>query len=266
MDFSFQLNNINKIIYLAILQGITEFLPISSSGHLAIAKHFLKFETQSLSIDIFLHFGSLLAIFLFFFKEIKKIFLTDNRNILLYIFIGIIPAGIIGLLFKNYIESNLLELKYIGFFYLFSAFILLATFFKKRKNEYSSLNYYNSLIIGLIQIFALLPGISRSGSTIATGLLLNIEPIVAGKFSFFMAIPLIFGAVLKDILDFNFTSINFVEILIGIFISFIVSYLTLKILFLILKKNRFGFFGFYCLILSLTILCYCYYNYFLILN
>lgn len=249
------LSNTIKIIFLACIQGLTEFLPISSSGHLAILKHFLNFEVNNLMIEIFLHFGSLLAMFIFLGAEIKNLIFSKNYKMLFLIFIGILPAGIVGVLFKDFIELKLTNIKLIGFFYLFFSLFLLTTIIKKN-NYFKELDFKSALIIGIIQIFALLPGISRSGSTIGAGILLNIEPLSAGKFSFYMAIPLIGGAFLKELLELNFlySSINFFTLFIGIIVSFIVSYLTLKILFVILKKNKFGFFGFYCLILSLTIL------------
>lgn len=270
------------VIILSILQGVTEFLPVSSSGHLAIARHLLDFDPDSftfsvMALDIFLHFGSLIAIIYFFrddiikvkndilkFKNevikhkgniVKNIKLNSSDfslNYLICICIGIFPAGLVGLFFKSNIESLFSDIKAVGIAYFISAVFLLSTLFIKRKDN--DIDFFRAFMIGLFQILALGYGVSRSGITISTALLLGVSPIVAGKFSFIMVIPLIGGATLLELLKISISSSDIILLIIGVIVSTIVSYLSLKLLFIVLKNKRFGFFGIYCFLLAISIL------------
>lgn len=247
--------SIFEVIILAILQGATEFLPVSSSGHLALGRFLLGYQLMDITLDVFLHFGSLIAILFFFRKDIIEIINYKGSNFslpyLVYIVIGIIPAGLAGVLYKSNIESLFNSINAVGIAYLISAAFLLATLYFKKRDK--NLDYIKVAIIGLFQILALSPGVSRSGITISIALLLGISPLTAGKYSFIMVIPLIAGATFKEMIGMNLCASNIMFLIIGILISALVSYLSLKLLFIILKKNRFGLFGIYCLLLSFII-------------
>lgn len=239
---------LNEII-LSIIQAVTEFLPVSSSGHLALYENI--FSKPDLFFIIFLHLASLLAVIIFTRKAILHL-LTFNksaRKLWLYLIITTIPAALIGFLFKNYIESALSSLLFLGIAFLFTGTILLFTKFTKKKSE---LNVKNSIIIGLFQAVALFPGVSRSGMTISTALFSGIEKEKAVKFSFLLFIPLAIGAFVLEIKDYLSNNIEMNIPIITLVISFLVcsvlSLLFLNLLTYIIKKDKFWMFSIYCYI------------------
>ena len=228
---------LNEII-LSIIQAVTEFLPVSSSGHLALYENI--FSKPDLFFIIFLHLASLLAVIIFTRKAILHL-LTFNksaRKLWLYLIITTIPAALIGFLFKNYIESALSSLLFLGIAFLFTGTILLFTKFTKKKSE---LNVKNSIIIGLFQAVALFPGVSRSGMTISTALFSGIEKEKAVKFSFLLFIPLAIGAFSLEMFDYykNNIPINIpiITLLTSFVICFLLSLLFLNLLTYIIKKD-----------------------------
>lgn len=235
-------------IMLAIIQAATEFLPISSSGHLALFGN--SFSGINLFYFTILHLASVLAILIYTRKEIKKLITFDYeyRKLLLYIIIGIIPAALVGFFFHNIIESSFTSNITIGIGFLFTGTILLASY--KFQDTYQSLNKTKSLVIGLAQIAALFPGISRSGTTISFGLFSGLEKEEAFKFSFLMAIPLILGAVILEFKNAYFS----IELLAGFIVCTIFSLIFLNLLNQIIKRNYFWLFGIYCLILGIITL------------
>jgi len=228
-------------LFLGLLQGLTEFLPVSSSGHLNLAQHFLKF-TPSLSLDVFLNTATLLSVLVFFRGQIKY-FIKNIK----YIFIATIPAAVVGIFFKNQIGHLFSSIQFLPFFFLITSVFLFSARFTKNK---SSLNYKNALIIGLAQALALLPGVSRSGTTIATALLLGVNSVDAFKFSFCLFIPASLGALILDfpgISSLTFTS----PLLISFVIAFFVGLWALQILRFIIDKKSFWLFGIYTLLVAL---------------
>ena len=245
--------SIIQAIILSIIQGITEWLPISSSGHLAIFQNIFGF--QSLPFDVFLHFASILAVILVFWKDMWKLFDFRRRENLKYIgliILGIIPAGIAGLLFKDQIESFFSSIFYLGIFFIISGVLVYSTkFFKERK---SKLNWFDSLFIGIFQALAIVPGISRSGATISSGLFRGLSKESAVKFSFFMAIPIIIGASLIETKDIILSDINYLILILSFFITFFVSLFSIKILLRILKGEKFYLFGIYNFVIGVLVL------------
>ncbi|MDD4203256.1 MAG: undecaprenyl-diphosphate phosphatase [Candidatus Omnitrophica bacterium] len=233
-----------QLFIYAITQAVTEYLPVSSSGHLAVLSHFFSFP--DLFIFTTLHFASLIAVIIFFRKELWQLLrLTsfENRRSLSLIFLGILPAGIFGLLCHDLIEQMFGSMRAISIAYFISACFLFATKFAVNKNK--ELSVKTVLIIGCAQVAALLPGISRSGITISTGLLLGIEQKKAMTFSFLMYIPLAFAAFLKELLDDGVASIN-QEIFFPFIACIILSLICLKLLKVIIKKDFFWLFSIYC--------------------
>lgn len=249
--------NIYTVLLLGLVQGITEFLPISSSGHLAIIRHIFKIQENGVAIDTAFHFGTLFSI-LFVFREkiinlIKESFNKDQEiknNPLFLIILGIIPAGLFGVLFEKRIGSFFESPKTIVIFIGITGLILLSTKFSKNKNN--PINIKNALIIGVFQIFALLPGISRAGTTISCALNLGIDRKESADFSFFMCIPLLLGAGLLEFHDLLKLSMHELKlVLVGVFVSFLSGILALKILYKILSNQKFYMFSWYCFIVSL---------------
>lgn len=233
-----------KEILFAIIQGLTEFFPISSSGHLALFGNF--FSNIDISLFVYLHLASLFAVLIFFREKIKFIFFRERRYFL-YVLLGIIPAGFFGLFFRDFIDKAFSSLFFIGIcFFITSIFLFLTKFkFKEKK-----LNVKNSLLIGLLQILALFPGISRSGITISSARILGLKKDEAFNFSFLMFIPLVIGASFLELFNKSkfFFSFNY---LIPFFVCFLTSYFSLVLLNKFLKEGKFWFFGFYCLILGI---------------
>lgn len=231
-------------IILSIVQGISEFLPVSSSGHLNIFQHFLGL-TPSLTFDIFLNTASLLTVLFFFRRRIDYFF----KNFY-YIVIASIPAALIGVLFKNQIEIIFADIKLLPYFFLITTFYLLISRFFLPKNN--NLDIKKALIIGAFQAFAIMPAVSRSGSTIFAGLLLGLSPIDAFNFSFALFIPASVGAILLDAK--NLASLNFdVSTLTAFVTTFVVGIFALNLLQKTLISRRFWLFGIYTFVLAIIL-------------
>jgi undecaprenyl-diphosphatase len=245
-----------EAIILGIIQGITEWLPISSSGHLVIFQELFGMQVP-VFFDIMLHFATLIVIFTVFWKDIIKIVESWIKwrkdqyfKIGWFIFLGSIATAIIGFTFKDLILDFFHNLSVVGIALIFTGILLFSTkFFHGKRN----LRWYDSIIIGLMQGLALVPGISRSGSTISTGLLLGIERKLMAKFSFLLVIPAIIGATILEF-DPNFIVGDFGPVLVGMIVSIVVGYFSLKLLLKIVLRNKFWLFGFYCMILGLILI------------
>ena len=266
-----KLIEIIKYIILGIIQGFTEPLPISSSGHVYILRSVLNVgELTDLNFEIIVNFGSLIAILLIYYKDIKKLIINffkyfkvkneETKNDFKYcilIILGVIPIGIVGFLFKDQIENFLNSTKIIGISFLITAlFLYLVRNIKGKKND-NDLTCKDALIIGLVQIIAVIPGISRSGSTLISALFCNIKRESAFKYSFMLYIPISVGTTLLGIKDL-ITMPNIHEMILpyglGFIASLIVSFFTLRWFMNIVKKGKFIYFSIYCLILGLAVL------------
>jgi len=223
-------------ILLGAVQGLTEFLPISSTGHLLILENIFRIDQASfgLAFDASLHLGTLIAISIFFYKDYVKVFTLKNQ-LWLKLTIGTTPAVILGLIFENQIETVLRQTWIVATALIVFSFVFIFAEKKGQKTKtQDKLTLKDTLIIGFFQALALIPGISRSGSTISAGLLLNFKREEAARFAFMLSGPVVAGAGLKKFLGvvgnshFNSTDLNF--FLIGIFTSAIFGYLTIKYL------------------------------------
>ncbi len=250
------ISDLLEIFLLSIIQGVSEFLPVSSAAHLIIASNIYKFTNQSLLIDISLHLGSLLAI-LFYFKE--DIFdLNKNKNFFYKIAIGTIPLILFGyLLYSTDIIHQLRNIKVVAWAtFFFGILIYIADKNKFIKKIDSDLNIKSILIIGLFQILALIPGVSRAGITITAGRILGFDRIDSTKISFYLAIPALMGAstlgikdLFKENIEFNFL------VIIGVFLSFLFSLITIKFFLKFVKTFSLNIFVVYRIFLA-TILFY----------
>ncbi|MDD3861324.1 MAG: undecaprenyl-diphosphate phosphatase [Candidatus Gracilibacteria bacterium] len=285
-------------LLLGALQGITEFLPISSSGHLVLGEHFFSLDTSALkSFDVAVHMGTLLAILIYFWKDVWQMLKTffelltgktkfDNpyAKLILYIVIGTIPAVIIGLLFEDWMDANFRNLKAVGTLMILVGitFYFGEMFYQKNygsnlkavvqkavkklkdffgcdegKGEIQGLTLRKAVIIGCAQALALLPGVSRSGSTIVAGLFQGIERSSAARFSFLLGIPAIFGAGIltfisggSEILE----SVSYQSLIIGFVSSFAFGMLSVALLMQFLKKFSLNVFAVYLMIVGIITL------------
>ncbi len=255
--------SIFQSIILGIIQGITEWLPISSSGHLVIAQEFFWLQ-NSMFFDIMLHIATIFVVFVVFWNDIKGIvkalikrdFKSEYGKLAILIIIGSIPTGIIGILFHDTFEKLFSNLWAVAFGLMLTGVLLLATKIKKTQ-KYKELNAKKSLLIGTIQGIAIIPGISRSGSTISVGLMAEIDKIKIARFSFLLSIPAILGALLLEMMKFknlSTASINWAPILTGMVVAAIIGYISLRILLKIIRLEKFYIFGYYCIGLSIILL------------
>ncbi|MBT9130216.1 MAG: Undecaprenyl-diphosphatase [candidate division WS2 bacterium] len=240
-----------KIIILAIVQGLTEFLPISSSGHITIFYHLLNLEEPILSLQVYLHLGTSLAVLLFLYRELKEV-LTKNSilPILKMVIIGSIPAGMVGIFFKDFLETIFHLEGLLPLFFLINSIILISSYFIQEKNiQMVNIKPIKALLIGIFQALAILPGISRSGSTISGGLLLGLKRKEALLFSLLLSIVAIWGGSLLEIMTEPPIFLK-PSIIAGVIISFVTGYFSLWLIKKALDNNYFYLFGIYTLFLS----------------
>tara|TARA_B100001057_G_scaffold432393_1_gene460495 strand:+ start:3209 stop:3976 length:768 start_codon:yes stop_codon:yes gene_type:complete len=247
--------DIIEISILSVIQGISEFLPISSSAHLILASNFYDFKSSSLLIDISLHLGSLFAIIFYFRKELLD--LKNNLKLLNLLIIGSIPLLIFGYILYSTEMINLLRnTKIIAFTTIFFALILYFSDQRKiEKNILSNLNMKSVIFIGLFQILALIPGVSRAGITITAARFLKFNRVDSGKISFLLSIPALAGASflgLKDAFD-QSIDVNFLIIL-AMVLSFLFSYVTVKFFLKYIERFSLNIFIIYRVILGLIII------------
>ncbi|MCX6742037.1 MAG: undecaprenyl-diphosphate phosphatase [Candidatus Pacearchaeota archaeon] len=247
-----------QAIILSVIQGVTEWLPISSSGHLAFIQYL--FGINNLAFDVFLHFASILAVIFVFRKEIASLFdFTKKKNIkyFLLLFIATIPAAIVGYLLRNVIGDLFSKIIFVGIFFMINGVFIFSTKFikpSKEKREHPSL--FGAIGIGIAQVFALLPGISRSGSTISAGLFNGVDREEAVKFSFLLSIPVVLGAAVLETKDFIFSNIDIGLLIISFITTFFISILAIILLKKIVKGNYFYLFGIYTFILGIVVLAF----------
>lgn len=232
-------------IFLSLVQGVTEFLPISSSGHLNLTQYLFRL-TPSLTFDIFLNTATLLSV-LFFFRKKTNYFIQNLK----YIIVASIPAGLVGIFFKDNVEVLFSNQNLLPYFFLITSVLVLSTKFLGSKDQ--KLNYQKALIIGLFQSLAILPGVSRSGATIFAGLLVGLAPITAFNFSFCLFIPASLGALVLGLKDMSSSGILDLQYLLPFILTFIVGLVALKILQKIIINNKFWIFSIYTFILSILL-------------
>ncbi|MEW7289870.1 undecaprenyl-diphosphate phosphatase [Aquimarina sp. 2304DJ70-9] len=249
-------------IILGIVQGLTEFLPVSSSGHLELGKAILGDKSvpeESLLFTVVLHFATALSTIVVFRKDIFRIltgllkFKKNEESLFsLKIIISMIPAVVVGLFFEEQLEQLFGgNIMFVGFMLLITAALL--WFADKAKSTRKPVSCTNALVIGIAQAIAMLPGISRSGATISTSVLLGNDKTKAARFSFLMVIPLIFGKIAKDILsgELSFSSENSIPIAIGFVAAFISGLFACTWMISLVKKSKLTYFAVYCIVVGL---------------
>jgi undecaprenyl-diphosphatase len=259
--------DILEAIILGIVQGLTEFLPVSSSGHLELAKAILgdtSVPEESLTFTVVLHFATALSTLVIFRKEVAEILKgllqfkwNDELKFSLKIIISMIPAVAVGLLFEEELESFFGgKILLVGVMLLVTALLLLLA--DKAKNTDKEVSFSNSVVIGISQAIAMLPGISRSGATISTSVLLGIDRTRAARFSFLMVVPLIFGKIGKDVLggDLNFQSSEMISITAGFIAAFLSGLLACKWMIALVKKSKLSYFSIYCAVVGVIAIGY----------
>ena len=244
-------------ILLGIVQGLTEFLPVSSSGHLVLLDKIFGVETGNfLFVSIILHVATLFSVMLFFWKDILLIIKHPFSKKTLFVVIATGVTCVVVLIFKKFFESAFLG-NYLPICFMLTAIILMLAYFATKNNKkYSQNNYKKSAIIGLMQGFAVLPGISRSGSTISTGILLGINPEEMTSFSFILSIPIIIISLIYEVFccvtqkQILFSG-NIFYLIISFFIAFIFGIIAIKYMRKIAKNGRYYIFSIYLIILAI---------------
>ena len=250
-----------EAIILGIIQGLTEFLPISSSGHLEIANKLLnnKIGSDNLLLIIVLHFGTAVSTLIVFKQDIIKIIYEfgnvknpRSSSLILKITYSMIPVVVIGLIFEEQIESLFKgNLILVGFMLIITGFLLFLTDRKKAINK--TVSTKNAIIIGVSQAIAILPGISRSGATISTAVLLGVNKSQAAKFSFLMVIPIIIGKIIKDLAtgDISYKEEMFFILVIGFLSSLITGIIACKLMIKIVENSKLKYFSIYCFLIGI---------------
>lgn len=250
-----------QAVIMGVIQGLTEFLPVSSSGHLVIAEELLGLKTPGVTFEIWLHLGTLLAVLIYFrswiFRLIRSLWNggrgADDRITVWALIVGTLPAVVVGFTLKSAIETAFSSPKFTAAMLVVTGFILFSTLLARNRGLFVS--PLRSLIIGLAQAVAILPGISRSGSTISAAMLIGVEPAKAAEFSFLLSIPAIGGAFLLDALSAGESILPAGDIggyLIGTAVAFLSGLLAIHFLLKIVRRGSFYLFGVYCLVVGIA--------------
>ena len=265
--------NIIQIIILGIIQGLGEFLPISSSAHLILIPYLFNFNLNmsadfKLAFDVALHFGTLMAVLFVFYKDWINMFKgvykklihkksSKENTLFWYLVIATIPGALVGFLFEEQIEKIFRESTLIIALSLGIMGIILyisdkwaVKYYKNKEISFEKIDFKDALIVGISQAFAVIPGFSRSGTTILTGRLLGLSREAATRFTFLLSVPIIVGATIVNIPDLVISN----EVILGIFISFVVGVIAIKFLLNYIKTNGYAIFAYYRVIFSIIII------------
>ena len=262
-----------KTIILGIVEGLTEWLPVSSTGHMILVDEFIKLDVSKAFMDMFLvviQLGAILAVVVLNFEKLNPWSSWKSRQekretmqLWAKVIVACLPAAVIGLAFNKYMEEHFMTAPVVAATLIFYGimFILVENYNKRRRprvNELRRLDYKTALIIGMFQVLSLVPGTSRSGATILGGILFGTSRYVAAEFTFFLAIPVMFGASLLKMVKFGFhyTGAEIVILLVGMVTAFIVSILSIKFLLSYSKTNDFKAFGWYRIVLGIIVIAY----------
>lgn len=269
--------SILEAFVLGLVQGLAEFLPISSSGHLVIVQALFGIEENNLAFAILLHLGTLFAIIAAYWETVSKLIteffkmlgdvlkgrglgLNEHkyRRYIIYIIVGCIPAGVIGVLFNDLFEELFSSVLVVCIMLIVTGFILMLSEKLSNKNslELAQLGYKKSFVVGLFQMCAIMPGLSRSGTTMTGGLVMGLKKDDALEFSFLLALPTILGSVILDLGDIAtaIAEISIIPVLVGFFTAMIVGYLSIVLFKTIVKKGSLISFSVYCWIVAVAIL------------
>jgi undecaprenyl-diphosphatase len=249
-----------KVISLGIIQGLTEYLPVSSSGHLVIFQHLLGLKNDLLTLDVFLHFGTLIPLIIIFWSDIRDILLLkkEKRHLTILIIIGVIPTAIIGILFEDFFTELFSSISIVGYMLIITGILLFLVEHLGRVNKgINEMKPYNAIIVGLAQGLAIIPGISRSGSTIIASLFQGLDRDSAARYSFLISIPVILGAglmKLNDVFTEGLSELNISSIITGTIVAAFAGYFAIKYFLHILKKGRLVVFSYYCWIVGILVI------------
>ncbi len=241
-------------IILGLVQGLTEFLPVSSSGHLVIFQDFLGMDEPGVTLEVMLHFGTLLSVFVVFGRDFLQMlrFFRDEvqRRFLLLLVVGVIPTGVIGLLLDKYVEGIFDSTLMVGVMLLVTGGLLkLMTLLPAGTKDISKMSYADALLIGLMQGIAVIPGISRSGSTITAAIWRGLDRSLAVRYSFILAAPVIFGATLLEVKEMVALGIErsmLINYLVGGGVAFLAGVIAIKTFIQLLQSRKFQYFAYYC--------------------
>lgn len=264
-----------KVIFLGIVEGITEWLPISSTGHMLLVDEFIKLDATEAFKEMFfvvIQLGAILAVVVMFWKKMfpfqfsdksKPVIKKETFSLWFKVAVACIPAGVIGLFFDDFLEENLHTPVVIAAMLIFYGilFIAIEAWNKNRKPKISSLSqitYKTALIIGMFQALSLIPGTSRSGATIIGALIIGVSRVAAAEFTFFLAVPAMIGASGYKLIKFgfDFSSTEIITLIVGMVVAFAVSILAIKFLMGYIKKHDFKVFGWYRIGLGILVLIY----------
>lgn len=266
-----------KVIFLGIVEGITEWLPVSSTGHLILVEEFIKLNVSEAFWEMFMvviQLGAIMAVLVLYFKELwpfqnqkkakgalERYVKTDKMIMWFKIVVSCIPSIVIGLPFNDFIEAHFNNYLVVSIMLIVYGifFILIENYNKKRTasiNSVAEIGWKTAFLIGVFQLLAVIPGTSRSGATIIGGILLGTSRTVAAEYTFFLAIPTMFGASLLKLVKFglNFTGTEAIILIVGTLVSFVVSILAIKFLMGYIKKHDFKVFGWYRIALGIVVL------------
>ena len=266
-----------KVIFLGIVEGITEWLPVSSTGHLILVEEFIKLNVSEAFWEMFMvviQLGAIMAVVVLYFKELwpfqnqkkakgalERYVKTDKMIMWFKIAVSCIPSIVIGLPFNDFIEAHFNNYLVVSIMLIVYGifFILIENYNKKRTasiNSVVEIGWKTAFLIGVFQLLAVIPGTSRSGATIIGGILLGTSRTVAAEYTFFLAIPTMFGASLLKLVKFglNFTGTEAIILIVGTLVSFVVSILAIKFLMGYIKKHDFKVFGWYRIALGIVVL------------
>ncbi len=263
-------------IFLGVIQGLTEFLPVSSSGHLVFFQNLLGFKEPEILFDVSLHLGTLLAVFIFFKSDLMLIVLDIKRYLsdiisgksplssikerphalfAFWVIIGTIPTGIIGVLFKDTLESLFGKVQLVGLMIIVTGIIVgISKLIPQSYMKKNRLGVLSAILIGIAQGIAIIPGISRSGSTIVCGLLCGIERELAARFSFLLSIPAILGAMVLQLSSHELPAITFTPMITGFIVAAVSGLFALKVLMKIVKRGNLSWFAPYCWLIGLVVI------------
>lgn len=262
-----------KAIILGIVEGITEWLPISSTGHMILVEEFIKFNASEEFMEMFrvvIQLGAIMAVVLLYFNKLNPFAPSktikqkkDTMDIWFKVIVGVLPAGILGVLFDDWFDANFYNYQTVAVMLIVYGilFIIIENRNKGKSNKinnFKDLSYMTALSIGLFQVLSLIPGTSRSGATILGAIILGTSRGIAAEYSFFLSIPIMFGASALKLVKFglSFTGMELAVLLTGMFVAFIVSIIAIRFLIKYIKNNDFKAFGWYRIILGIMVLGY----------
>lgn len=260
-----------KVILLGIVEGITEWLPISSTGHMLLLDELIHLNMSEEFLKMFfvvIQLGAILAVCILFFPKLWPFHKSKKKqyetiNLWTKVIVGCLPAGVLGILFDDFLDAHFYNWQTISFTLILYGifFILIENRQKNRRPDirsFGDLSYKTAFFIGCFQVLALIPGTSRSGATILGALLLGTSRFIATEFSFYLSIPVMFGASLLKVLKFglHFTGYEIFILLLGMIVAFVVSVIAIKFLLSYIKKNDFKVFGVYRIILGILVIAY----------